>query len=129
MPEQGIPPAALAAGAVWIQCEQCIAAVQTGWIQVVQIRTLALLGKNDAGAPKAYALMCLLGSLCVSCVSVAIGVSVGPLSQLLSHDHGTQQWLRRILWVLVPHNQTRIPNLELEPVDRPERFRPNLCRC
>ena len=112
---QGIPPAALAAGAVWIQCEQCIAAVQTGWIQVVQIRTLALMGRSDPGAPRAYALMCLLGSLCVACVSVAIGVSIGPLSRLLSHDRDTQLWLRRILWVLVPHNQTRAPNRNLEP--------------
>ena len=40
----GITQDQLAAGAIWVQCESTLAAVQTGWIQATVIRTLRLLG-------------------------------------------------------------------------------------
>merc|ERR1719495_678332 len=49
---QGIPDAAVAAGAIWVQSESTMAAIQNGWISATQMRSLKLLGKRDPGAKK-----------------------------------------------------------------------------
>ena len=56
----------MAAGAIWVQCEQALSAAQSGWIQVISMRTLALLGKCDRGAPRAFSVHILLASLLVA---------------------------------------------------------------
>jgi hypothetical protein len=99
----GITTAELAAGAVWVQCVQALAAAQTGtgWIQIVAMRTLTLLGKQvtpnviqldtpscaplparlltshrlgkqDSGASKAFSILVFFGSVVVALSNVAL---------------------------------------------------------
>eukprot|EP00940_MAST-03C_sp_MAST-3C-sp2_P003641 g3641.t1 len=44
----GIDRAAKAAGAIWVQCEGTLAAVQNGWLSATRIRSLNLLGKRGS---------------------------------------------------------------------------------
>ena len=103
-----IPKAAVAAGAIWIQLESCIAAVQNGWITATNMRTLNLLGKMDRGAPKAFAMLCGLSALVVAVTNVPLLVGGDAIASVVSNDTDVQYWFRQIVWILVIHSQTRI---------------------
>jgi hypothetical protein len=55
---RGVTPSARAAGADWVTLEGVMAAVQSGWISVANMRVLKLLSRGDKGAPKALASAC-----------------------------------------------------------------------
>jgi Na+-driven multidrug efflux pump len=104
-----IPQEAVAAGAIWVQTESTLAAVQRGWLQVTRMRTLKLMGNNDAiGAKKAYTAMCVLSFLLVAITNIPLLVWSDDIGVLVSNDVNVQQWLNRIVWVLALHTQTRI---------------------
>jgi Na+-driven multidrug efflux pump len=104
----GIPQAAMAAGAIWVQIETSLAAAQDGWLRTTSMRTLQLLGKNDPGARRAFELFNWLAAASVAISNVFIVVFRKELSQVISNDAEVQQWLADIVWVLAAHTQTRI---------------------
>jgi len=55
-----IGQAAVAAGAIWVQSESVVAAIQNGWITATKVRVMNLMGMQDKGAPKAFVILCLL---------------------------------------------------------------------
>jgi len=69
---RGISPAALAAGAIWVQSETTLAAIQTGWLSSTSMRTISLLGKRDQGAPKSFALLCGLSGILVFVTNIPL---------------------------------------------------------
>ena len=99
---------ALAAGAIWIQMESTLAAVQQGWLQTTSMRTLVLLGKVDPGAAKSFTVMCSLSALLVALTNVPLLIWSARLSALVSNDPEVQSYFSQIAWVLVIHTQTRI---------------------
>jgi Na+-driven multidrug efflux pump len=104
-----IPTAAVAAGAIWVQTESTLAAVQRGWILVTSMRTIKLMGTNDpVSAKKAYAVMCILSFVLVSLTNVPLLFFKNDVSILISNDRDVQKWLNQILWVLAVHQSTRI---------------------
>ena len=61
-----INKAALAAGAIWVQTESTMAAIQSGWINAAKMRVLNLLGKGDhISAVKSLKLNMILSASCV----------------------------------------------------------------
>ena len=110
---KGVTASQLAAGAIWINCEGTMAAIQMGWIRVCGIRCLKLLGKRDPGASKAFAIMLLLSFLLVACLNIPLIVQPGAdaLSRLMSNDNGVRLVFSRLVWVLAVHAQTRIVDL------------------
>jgi hypothetical protein len=166
----------VAAGAIWVQCEQALSAAQSGWIQVVSksilseqasecdtfpladlpartysstgllhlqvisMRTLALLGKRDPGAPRAFFAHILLASLLVdtpkpnphlalailiaftptptltlapnpnqvSAYNAALYIASAAVTRLVSNDADVREAFGGVLWVLIPHTQSRI---------------------
>ena len=111
---QHIPDSAVTAGAIWIQMESTLAAVQTGWLQTTNMRALVLLAKLDPGAPKSYSVLCFLSFIFVGVSNVALLIWSGKLSNVISNDHEVQHWLHQIMWVLVVHTQTRILSLNAQ---------------
>jgi len=105
---EGITKPALAAGAIWVQLESTVAAVQSGWIDATSMRTLNLLGKVDQGASKSFALLCVLSAVTVAVTNVPILLWQEEISSALTNDEEVCFWLRKIVWVLVLHSQSRI---------------------
>lgn len=95
-----------------MQAETTLAAVQTGWIQAIKMRTVGLLGRKDDGAAKSFALMCLLaaGTVAVT-VSVPLLIWNNEISAAVSNDLEVQHWFNQIGWVLVIHVQSRISSI------------------
>ena len=52
--------------------ESTLASIQTGWLNVTTMRTMSLLGKRDAGAGKAFAIMCALSAAMVGLTNIPI---------------------------------------------------------
>jgi len=105
----GISAAQVAACAIWVQCEQAIAASQTGWIQVCSMRSLVLLGKQDPGAGRAYAILVLLSAGLVAVVNAAlVGASALGVLTFVSNDAAVRQAFGTVAWLLLPHAQTRV---------------------
>jgi len=104
----GITDAAIAAGAVWVMLEQCYAAVQTGWIQIVSMRSLVLLGKQDPHAQRAHQLIASLSILVVFFTNLPLLLYPDQIAMLLTNDPVVQQWFQPMIWVLVVHSQARI---------------------
>ena len=101
------------AGAVWINAEGTMAAIQAGWIQVARMRALKLLGRRDPGASRSFAILLLLATMFVTLLNVPLLTDSGAtaLSRLLSNDPEVVHWFRGLVWVLVVHTQTRIVDL------------------
>ena len=106
-----IPHAAVAAGAIWIQCESTLAAVQNGWLTVTAMRTLKLLGRLDVGAPKAFACFCGLGALTVAISNAPLLLCAPSLARIVSSDSDVQAWFAKIVWVLALHQQSRLTSI------------------
>mmetsp|Transcript_112732 Transcript_112732/g.318616 ORF Transcript_112732/g.318616 Transcript_112732/m.318616 type:complete len:506 (+) Transcript_112732:131-1648(+) len=102
---------ALAAGAAWVQVESSLAAAQDGWISSANMRVLNLLGKQDAGAPKALVIFNVLAVVVVCITNVPFLISQGAICSFVSNDEAVQEWLYRMLWVLVPHTVTRVVSI------------------
>jgi len=105
---EGISQAALAAGAIWIQLESTLAAIQTGWLATTSMRTLVLLGKLDPGASKAFALLCCMSAGMVAVTNIPLLIFAEDIANLLSNDEDVRWYLRQVVWVLAVHAQTRI---------------------
>jgi len=105
---RGISTSALAAGAIWVQSETTLAAVQQGWIQTTMMRTLKLLGMRDPGAWKSYAILCVLSEVLVALFNIPLLLWGERLSAVVSNDPDVQGWFKKIVWVLVMHSQLRI---------------------
>ena len=104
----GITAPALAAGAIWVMLEQCMTAVQMGWIQITSMRSLVLLGKLDPGAQKAHMLISLLGFSVVALTSLPLLMYPDGITQLLTNDRAVQGYLEPMIWMLAVHSQLRI---------------------
>jgi len=105
---RGISTSALAAGAIWVQSETTLAAVQQGWIQITMMRTLKLLGMRDPGAWKSYTMLCVLSEILVAVFNIPLLLWGERLSAVVSNDSDVQGWFKKIVWVLVMHSQLRI---------------------
>eukprot|EP00401_Gymnodinium_catenatum_P017041 CAMPEP_0117568914 /NCGR_PEP_ID=MMETSP0784-20121206/58388_1 /TAXON_ID=39447 /ORGANISM="" /LENGTH=505 /DNA_ID=CAMNT_0005366871 /DNA_START=13 /DNA_END=1530 /DNA_ORIENTATION=- len=79
---------ALAAGAAWVQVESSLAAAQDGWISSANMRVLNLLGKQDAGAPKALVIFNVLAVVVVCITNVPFLISQGGNLQLREQRRG-----------------------------------------
>jgi Na+-driven multidrug efflux pump len=105
----GITPAGIAAGAIWVQSESTIASVQTGWIQCTQMRTLNLLGRADQGAPYSYAIQSGMSFVLVLLsTTLPLLIWSNDLAAVVSNDLEVQDQFSKIVWVLALHSQTRI---------------------
>lgn len=105
---KGIAQPALAAAAVWIQCETAMAASQDGWFRATQMRALALLGQGSPHAKRAFATNIGLATACVALLNVVLLACTDALSGIVSNDADVRAAFSQIAWVLVPHMQTRI---------------------
>jgi len=103
-----ISAAGIAAGAIWVQLESTLASVQSGWISATSMRTLSLMGKEDPGAAKSFALMCFLSFFLVGLSNIPFVLYSGDLAAIVSADPQVQHWFSQICWVLAIHTQTRI---------------------
>ena len=108
-----IPHEAVTAGAVWVQMESTLGAVQTGWVDSTSIRTLTLLGKQDQGAYKAFAVLCSLSSFVVLLTNAPIVILSEGISTAFSNNELVSSWLQKLLWVLALQAQTRVAMLTL----------------
>lgn len=104
----GISTSALAAGAIWIQIQTTLSAIQHGWNQITLIRTLKLLGMRDPCAWKSYTILCVLSFLVVTVCNIPLLVSGNSISKVVSNDRNVQKWFEKIMWVLVMHSELRI---------------------
>jgi len=107
----GISTPALAAGAIWVQSETALAAIQQGWMQITMMRTLKLLGKKDPGAAKSYTILCVLSILVITLTNIPLVLWGAELGKVVSNDPDVQGWFSRIVWVLVLHSQIRMGNV------------------
>lgn len=120
-----IPPAARAAGALWINCEGTLAATQKGWMAVAFMRALKLLGRRDPDARKAFALLLAFASIFTALLNSVLLAPPGAaaLSRLMSNDADVRRWFHGLVWLLAVHTQTRIVDLTcgalLIPLDYP----------
>ena len=103
-----IPPAALAAGAIWVQFESTFAAIQYGWLTVTRMRTLVLLGARDPDAPKSFTILCVCSFVFIAVQNVPMAIWSTGLGSLVSNNGDVRRWFDRIVWVLILHTQTRI---------------------
>ena len=103
-----IPSEAVTAGAIWVQMESTLAAIQTGWQDSTTIRTLVLLGRQDSGAPKAFAILCSLSSLVTLLFNIPVLLCGGAIADVMSDDSEVREWFRKLVWVLALQAQTRI---------------------
>lgn len=103
-----ISASALAAGAIWVQCESTIASIQSGWILSTRIRTLTLLGKQDPGAWRSLALLSVMSTLLVALLNVPLLLFPTQVAQIVSNEVEVQQWFSDALWVLAIHSQSRV---------------------
>lgn len=110
---QGVDAATRAAGADWVNLEGALAAVQSGWIKVVNMRTLKLLGMRDKGAPRAFVIALLLASGLVAALNVPLLLPSGAswVGHAMSNDPDVGRVLSALVWILVVHAQTRIVDL------------------
>jgi len=102
---------ALAAGALWIQFETSLAAMQIGWISAITMRSLSLLGSQDPGARKGFWLLFNVASFAVAAINVLLISMQGVLTNVVSNNESARQSFSKILWILVVHTQTRIWSL------------------
>jgi len=72
------------------------------------MRTLNLLGKQDPGAAKAYTIFNILALLVVALTNVPFMLCQESIATFVSNDVAVQEWLYKLLWVLVVHTITRI---------------------
>lgn len=105
---RGIDSSKLSAGAIWVQCEGAMAAVMSGWIQATKIRTLTLLGKQDADASRSFYLLVCLSFLLVALSCAPLLLLPGPIATAFTNDEQVQASLASIVWLLVPHALTRV---------------------
>jgi len=75
------------------------------------MRSLALLGRQDPGARKAFWLFHNLSAVIVVALNVLLVLLQRSLCEAVSNDSSVQQWLGQIWWVLTVHMQTRISSL------------------
>eukprot|EP01013_Petalomonas_cantuscygni_P045092 TRINITY_DN9723_c0_g2_i1.p1 TRINITY_DN9723_c0_g2~~TRINITY_DN9723_c0_g2_i1.p1 ORF type:complete len:723 (-),score=85.16 TRINITY_DN9723_c0_g2_i1:388-2556(-) len=110
-----VTAAARAAGALWIQAEGTLAAVQTGWIAVVSMRVLKLLGRGDAsGALRSFAMMIALAVVVVAVLATAPLLAVPrQVAHISSNDPLVQEWFRKVVWLLATHTQIRVVYVSL----------------
>jgi len=105
---KGISTSALAAGAIWVQSETTLAAIQQGWINVTMMRTLKLLGMRDPDAWKSYTILCVLSEVVVAIFNIPMLIWGEKLTTVVSNDPDVQGWFGKIIWALVMHAQLRI---------------------
>ena len=110
---RGIPQAALAAGAVWVQSESVMSAVQNGWINVLGMRVLVLLGKEDPDAGKSFWIINALSFAVVAVTNVPLLLFPRAISRVISNDAEVRGYFEQLVWVLVLHMQTRILSINL----------------
>ena len=109
-----INKAALAAGAIWVQTESTMAAIQSGWINAAKMRVLNLLGKGDhISAVKSLKLNMILSASCVFLGNVLLFSFRVPLSQLVSNEKVVQEYFSSFIWILCIHTQVRITVINL----------------
>ena len=75
---------------------------------MVSVRTMTLLGKRDPGAKKAFFLLIGIASVLVAAYNVALLAASGAVTHAVSNDEAVRDAFGAILWVLLPHMQTRI---------------------
>ena len=105
---KGITNAQLAAGAIWVQCESALASIQSGWLNVIQMRTMNLLGKQDPGARKSFFLLCTISFLLVLLTNIPVLIWSDGVAGLVSNKVDVQNVFKQLSWVLVFHSQTRV---------------------
>jgi len=104
----GVPDAALAAGAIWIQLETVMASIQTGWISVANLRTVYLLGQRDPNAFNAWKSACTYAIAMVGIFNVLLWVLSESVIRALSNDAEVRFWLDRFWWLLIIQSQIRV---------------------
>ena len=75
---------------------------------MVSVRTMTLLGKRDPGAKKAFFLLIGIASVLVAAYNVALLAASGAVTHAVSNDEAVRDAFGAILWVLLPHMQTRL---------------------
>ena len=75
------------------------------------MRTLVLLGKQDPGTSKSYAILCALSFLLVAAFNLPLLLGASAVARIVSNDLEVQHWFERLIWVLVLHSQTRVMSL------------------
>ena len=105
---QGIDVAGRAAGAMFVAFETTFASVQQGWVQAINMRTLKLLGREDAhGAPRAMAVAVASASVLVAGVNIPLLLAPRAIARLVSNDANVVDAMAPLLWVLAAHLQAR----------------------
>mmetsp|Transcript_25771 Transcript_25771/g.82672 ORF Transcript_25771/g.82672 Transcript_25771/m.82672 type:complete len:260 (+) Transcript_25771:1092-1871(+) len=69
---------------------------------------MTLLGKRDPGARKSFFLLIGIASLLVAAYNAALLAASGAVTHAVSNDEAVRDAFGAILWVLLPHMQTRI---------------------
>ena len=106
---QGIDVAGRAAGAMFVAFETTFASVQQGWVQAINMRTLKLLGREDAhGAPRAMAVAVASASVLVAGVNIPLLLAPRAIARLVSNDANVVDAMAPLLWVLAAHLQARL---------------------
>lgn len=104
----GITRPMIAAGAIWVQCESTLAAVQTGWINSTSMRTLQLLGKQALHAKKSLMAQSLLSFGMIALLNIPLLLFSRGLSGVVSNDAQVQREFEKITYLLVSQSQSRI---------------------
>merc|ERR1712093_165381 len=109
-------------GAIWVQSESVMSAVQNGWINVLRMRVLVLLGKEDPGAGKSFWIINALSFAVVAVTNVPLRLFPRAISNVISNDPEVRGYFEQLVWVLVMHTQTRILSINLSqlfiPMDK-----------
>eukprot|EP00494_Astrolonche_serrata_P024337 UN24595 len=103
-----IPKDALAAGAIWVQFETTLAAIQSGWLQVTSMRTLVLLGKEDENSRTAWTLFSVLCAVAVLMFNIILYILKDQIVSVVSNNSEVRYYFGKIFWVLMVHAQIRI---------------------
>lgn len=101
---KGLPLAALAAGAMWVSAETASCSSQEGWLRVIKMRTLELLGAKDPGAWEGFVITNALSFAVVAAGCAVMLHFQGEISALLTSDPEVRHWFGLSLWVLAFHS-------------------------
>jgi len=105
----GISSAAIAASAIWIQTETALASIQTGWVRVTNIRILDLLGQRKGReAAISFFTMSVAAFIIVGVYNLVFYIFMDDIATAMTNDHDAQKELKKIIWLLIPHSQSRI---------------------
>lgn len=108
-----IGQAAVAAGAIWVQSETVVAAIQSGWITATKVRVINLMGMQDKGATKAFVILCLFSAGLVLLTNVPLVAASQYIAKCVSNDASVQQWFGKVVWLLALHSQTRVTSINM----------------